>query len=111
MGFSFLWASQACDWIEQHCCLYEGEQAGQPLRLYGAQRAFLMRLYGWVRWSDEWKQWIRRFTHATFLAPKKQGKSPLCAANNLYLLCGDGEKGQHVYQAAANGQYCLTKSS
>jgi phage terminase large subunit-like protein len=30
--------------------------------------------------------------------------SPNCAANNLYLLCGDGEPGQKVYQAAVNGE-------
>lgn len=30
--------------------------------------------------------------------------SPMCAAHNLYLLCGDGEQGQKVYQAAMNGQ-------
>jgi phage terminase large subunit-like protein len=94
----------ACDWIESHCCLYEGELAGQSITLYPAQREFISRLYGWVRWSDEWQQWIRRFTHATFLAAKKNGKSPLAAAHNLYLLAGDDEQGQKVYQAAANGQ-------
>lgn len=97
-------AAFACDWIETHCCLYEGDRAGLPLKLYPAQRDFVSRLYGWVRWSDEWGQWVRRFTHATYLAPKKNGKSPLAAAHNLYLLCGDGEPGQKVYQAAANGQ-------
>jgi phage terminase large subunit-like protein len=104
MRFDVERATFACNWIEEHCCLYEGERAGQPLRLYPAEREFISRLYGWVRWSDEWQQYIRRFTHATFLAAKKNGKSPLAAAHNLYLLCADGEPGQKVYQAAANGQ-------
>ena len=30
--------------------------------------------------------------------------SPMAAAHNLYLLCGDNEPGQKVYQAAANGE-------
>jgi phage terminase large subunit-like protein len=94
----------ACEWIETHCRLYEGERAGEPMILLAAWRDFFMRLYGWVRWSDEWGRWIRRFTHATFLGAKKNGKSPNCAAHNLYLLCGDGEPGQKVYQAAANGE-------
>lgn len=97
----------ACDWIESHCCLYEGEHAGEPMQLYPAQREYFMRLYGWVRWSEEWQQWIRRFTHTTYLASKKNGKSPMAAAHNLYLLCGDGEPGQKVYQAAGNGGQAL----
>jgi phage terminase large subunit-like protein len=104
MRFDVERAEWACSWIELNCCLYEGDLAGQPLTLYPAQRDFISRLYGWVRWSDEWGQWVRRFTHATFLAAKKNGKSPLAAAHNLYLLCGDNEPGQKVYQAAANGE-------
>jgi phage terminase large subunit-like protein len=94
----------ACAWMEKYLCLYEGEYAGEPMILLPCWREFFMRLYGWVRWSDEWKQWIRRFTHASFWGAKKNAKSPNCAAHNLYLLCGDGEKGQKVYQGAANGE-------
>jgi phage terminase large subunit-like protein len=96
-------AAFACTWVESHCCLYEGDRAGEPLILLPFQREFVSRLFGWVRWSDEWGAWVRRFTHAAFWAAKKNGKSPLCAAVNLYLLCGDGEPGQKVYQAAKNG--------
>ncbi len=97
-------ANFVCDWIETYCRLYEGDRAGEPLKLLPFQRDYFSRLYGWVRWSEEWIEWIRRFTHASFWASKKNGKSPLAAAHNLYLLCGDGEPGQKVYQAAANGQ-------
>ena len=97
-------ADFAVNWIEQYCRLYEGDKAGQPMVLLPPWRDFFTRLYGWVRWSDEWGQWIRRFTHASFWGAKKNGKSPSCAAHNLYLLCGDGEQGQKVYQAAANGE-------
>lgn len=104
MGFSVARAEYTCTWIEENCCLYEGEHAGEPIVLYPAQREYFMRLYGWVRWSEEWQQWIRRFTHTTFLAAKKNGKSPMAAAHNLYMLCVDGEQGQKVYQAAGNGE-------
>jgi phage terminase large subunit-like protein len=93
----------ACDWMERYCCLYEGERAGEPLVLYPAQREFFMRLFGWVRWSDEWGQWIRRFTHAAVWKAKKNGKSPEAAAYNLYLACGEGEPGQKVYMMAHDG--------
>jgi phage terminase large subunit-like protein len=93
-----------CDWIETNCCLYEGDRAGMPLALYPAQRDYLMRKYGWIRWSDEWNAWIRRFTHTAYWAAKKNGKSPLCAAENLYLLSADGEEGQKVYQMANTGK-------
>lgn len=104
MRFDVERANFACDWIESHCRLYEGEKAGEPLILLPAQREFVSRLFGWVRWSEERGEWVRRFTHASFWAAKKNGKSPLAAAVALYVLCGDGESGQKVYTAAKNGE-------
>lgn len=93
----------ACDWIESYCRLYEGDKAGQPMILLPYWREFASQLFGWVRWSEEWGGWVRRFVHAAAWLPKKQGKSPTCAAINLHLLAGDGEPGQKIYQAAKNG--------
>jgi phage terminase large subunit-like protein len=93
-----------CDWIEGNCCLYEGDRAGEPMVLYDAQRDYLMRKYGWIRWSDEWGCWVRRFTHTSLWMAKKGGKSPTCAAENLYQLTADGEQGQKVYQMANTGK-------
>lgn len=96
----------ACRWIETHCCLYEGERAGELLALMPYQREFVMRLFGWVRRSREWNtagEYVRRFRTASLWCPKKNGKSPLLAAIGLYLMCGDGEPGQKVYMAAKNG--------
>lgn len=104
MRFDAERADFTCSWIESHCCLYEGERAGQPIELYPAQRDFVSRLFGWVFWSDEWNEYVRRFNRAAFWAAKKNGKSPLLAAIGLYLLCGDGEPGQKVYTMAKNGQ-------
>lgn len=94
-----------CNWIEENCYLYEGSQfAGKPMRLIPYQREFVMRLYSWVYWSEEWNDYIRRFTKANLLCAKKNGKTPLMAANGLYLTCADGEAGQKVYQCAKNGK-------
>lgn len=90
-------------WIESNCVLYEGEDAGKPLVLLPAWREFVMRLFGWVRWSAKWDCWVRRFTRFGFWGAKKNGKSPVLAALNLYLLAGDGEPGQKVYVGAMNG--------
>lgn len=100
-------ATYTCDWMEEHCYLYEGEKAGMPMILLPCWRDFFSRLYGWVWFSPEWEGWIRRFNRAAFWGAKKNGKSPNCAAHNLHLLCGDGEQGQKVYQAAMNGQQAM----
>lgn len=64
----------------------------------------VMRLYGWVKWSDRWKRNIRRFRKASIFLAKKNKKSPTLAANALYMTCGDGEPGQKVFLAAKDGQ-------
>lgn len=109
MRFNEKRGRKVCDWIEKYCCLYEGEHAGKPLKLMPYQRDLIMRLFGWVRLSDEWRDedgnkcWIRRFTHGALWCSKKNGKSPFLAAIELYMLCGDGEQGQKIYTAAKNG--------
>lgn len=89
-----------CDWIEKYCSVYEGELAGESLKLVPWQRDVLMRMFSWVKWSPMWKRWIRRFTTASIWISKKNGKSGFIAAVGLYLLCGDGENGQKVYCVA-----------
>lgn len=91
------------DWIERYCRLYEGEWAGQPMTLSDWQPDFVMRLFGWIKYSDRWKRWIRRFREASVWIPKKNKKSPTLAALGLYLLCGDNEPGQKCYFGAKDG--------
>lgn len=104
MRFDLERAEFVCNWIETYCYLYEGEKAGEPMILLPCWRDFFSRLYGWVYRNKEWDGWVRRFNRASFWGAKKNAKSPNCAAHNLYLLCGDGEQGQKVYQGAANGE-------
>lgn len=96
-------AEHACNWIEDHLCLYEGDFAGQPFQLQSWQRDATMRMFGWVRYSEKWGREVRRFTKASIWIPKKNGKSPTLAAWGLYLLIGDGEPGQKFYFGAKDG--------
>lgn len=96
-----------CDWIEEYCHLYEGEFAGQKLKLQPWQRDFVIRLFGWVKKSEKWGRDVRRFRRASVWVPKKNGKSPTLAAIGLYLLCGDGEQGQKIYSVAKDGKQAL----
>ena len=91
------------DWIERCCRLYEGEWAGEPMRVLDWGYEVTMRLYGWVKPSERWGRMIRRFRQASIWVPKKNKKSPWLAANGLYLFCGDGEPGQKVYFGAKDG--------
>lgn len=92
------------DWIQDYCCLYEGDCAGQPLVLSDWQLECTMRLFGWVKWSEKWQREVRRFRQASIWIAKKNKKSPTLAAWGLYLLCGDGEMGQKVFLAAKDGK-------
>lgn len=92
---------ETCNWIEQFCYLYEGKVG--PFILMPWQREMIMRLFGWIRWSDRLGRWIRRFTKASIWLPKKNGKTPSAAALALYLLAGDGEPGNHIFFAATDG--------
>ncbi len=91
------------DWIEKFCYLYEGESAGQKMTLRDWQLEAVMRIFGWVKFSEEWGREVRRFRRGGVWVPKKNKKSPTLAAIGLYLLCGDGEQGQKVFTCAKDG--------
>lgn len=63
----------------------------------------VMRLFGWVRWSEKYQESIRRFRRASIWIAKKNKKSPTLAAIGLYLLAGDDEPGQKVFLGAKDG--------
>lgn len=92
---------EVCRWIESYCNLYEGVR--RPMELRDWQREATMRMFGWVKWSDRLQRWIRRFTRACIFIAKKNAKTPTAAAWALYLTAGDGEPGNHVFFAAADG--------
>ncbi len=100
-------AQHAVDFIERNLTLYEGEYAGEPFILMPYARDAIMRIFGWVRYSERWQRWVRRFRKAALWIPKKNGKSPLAAAVGMYLLVADGENGQKVYTTARDGKQAL----
>ncbi|MGI5443813.1 terminase large subunit [Streptomyces shenzhenensis] len=59
-------------------------------------------LFGEVHWSQQWGRYVRRYTRATIVMARKNGKSALLSGIALYMLCGDGEESAEVYGAAAN---------
>lgn len=100
-------AEFALEWIERYCYLYEGVPPNTKMTLQDWQREFVMRLFGWVRFSKEYGEEIRRFKKAIVFIAKKNKKSPTLAAVGLYLLCGEGEQGQKVFSCARDGKQAL----
>lgn len=97
-------AVHVVNWIQNNLFLYEGDSAGQRFILMDWQKEFLMRCFGWVKFSEDRNKWVRRFNKARLWCPKKNGKSPLAAAVGLYLLAGDKEQGQKVFSVARDGK-------
>lgn len=101
-------AAFAAGWIQAHCHLYEGEAAGQLLELRDWQLDATLRLFGWVRFSEDWGREVRRFRRASVWVPKKNKKSPTLAAWGVYLFIGEGEDGQKVFSVAKDGRQAMT---
>lgn len=86
----------AIDFIEGFCRHYEGELAGQLVKLDLWQKAFIQTLFGWV----EKKSKIRRFREFMLLVARKNGKSMLSACIMVYMLVADGEPGAQCVSVA-----------
>ncbi|NEB00613.1 terminase TerL endonuclease subunit [Streptomyces sp. SID13726] len=59
-------------------------------------------LFGEVVWSEQWGRYVRRYSRATIVMARKNGKSALLSGIALYMLVGDGEESAEIYCAAAN---------
>jgi len=88
-------AIHAVEWIENHCTHVKGGLGGDPFYLELWQQAFIMTLFGWYN-----NKGLRRFREVLLYIPRKNGKSPLCAAILLYVLDTDGEPGYEAVSAA-----------
>lgn len=95
------------NWVEKNCVLYEGERGGYNIDVDDWQYEYFMQVFGWQVWSVKYGQWIRRFRTVSVWIPKKNAKSPTLAATGLYLLIGDGERGQKCYSVARDGGQAL----
>lgn len=88
--------NHAIEFIETFCKHYQGEHAGERVRLELFQKAFVQSLFGWLEKGRDY----RRFREYFFEVPRKHGKSFLSACIGVYMLVADGEDGAEVYSAA-----------
>ena len=86
----------AIDFIETFCRHYEGELAGQRVKLDLWQKAFVQTLFGWI----DRKTRRRRFQEFMLLVARKNGKSMLSACIMVYMLVADGEAGAQCVSIA-----------
>ena len=86
----------AIRFIETFCRHYEGEHAGQLVKLELWEKAFIQTLFGWV----DKKTRLRRFREFFLLVARKNGKSFLSACIMVYMLVADGEAGAQCVSIA-----------
>ena len=94
--FSAKLGAHAIRFIETFCRHYEGEHAGQLVKLDLWEKAFLQTLFGWV----DKKTRLRRFREFFLLVARKNGKSFLSACIMVYMLVADGEAGAQCVSIA-----------
>lgn len=88
--------NHAIEFIETFCKHYQGEHAGEVVKLELFQKAFIQSLFGWLEKTTD----SRRFREYFFEVARKHGKSFLSACIAVYMLVADGEDGAEVYSAA-----------
>jgi len=91
----------AIDFADRFGTLTEGAFKGRKFELLDWQHDWIFRLFGWVKYSTEWQQWLRRFRYAYLEVPKKNGKTPLAALVGNYLLFADSHGRQINMHVAA----------
>lgn len=94
--FDLKLGNHAIEFIETFCRHYEGELAGQLVKLDLWQKAFIQTLFGWV----DRKTKLRRFREFLLLVARKNGKSMLSACIMVYMLVADGEPGAQCVSIA-----------
>ena len=94
--FSEARGEHAIEFIETFCRHYEGEHAGEVVRLELWQKAFVQNIFGWMEKGTHY----RRFREYALEVPRKHGKSFLSGCIAAYMLVADGEPGAQVYSAA-----------
>ena len=93
--FRYEEAERVCQFIETMCRHSKGRWRGQLIKLELWQRRMVRRLFGWYRPDG-----TRRYRKMLLFVPRKNAKSTLAAALELFLGGADGEKGAIVLSAA-----------
>lgn len=94
--FSEKHGQHCIDFIERFCKHYQGECAGQNVKLELFQKAFIQSLFGWLEKGTD----TRRFREYFFEVARKHGKSFLSGCIAVYMMVADGEEGAEIYSAA-----------
>lgn len=89
-------ATRPVEWIETFCMLSSGK-LGVPFILEPYERNIIELIFGFVDDNG-----LRRFQEALVVIGRKNGKTELCAALNLYMLTSDGEGAPQCYNCATN---------
>lgn len=87
-------ATRPVRFIEQFCKQSQGKM-GQPLKLEMYQKALLEAAYGFVDDND-----LRRYQEVLNIIGRKNGKTTLLSAIQLYMLIADKEGAPECYQIA-----------
>lgn len=90
-------AERAVEFIERFCKVPSGS-IGKPLVLEPFEKAIIEAIFGFVDQDGK-----RRFTEALVVVARKNGKSTLAAAIELYMLIADGEGSPQIYNLATSG--------
>lgn len=91
-------ADRAVDFIERFCYIPSG-RLGQPFKLELYEKAIIETIFGWV--DDDG---LRRFQEALVVVGRKNGKTSLAAAIEMYMLVADGEGSPQIYNLATNSE-------
>lgn len=84
------------NFIETFCRHYQGDHAGELVKLELFQKAFVQNVFGWLEKATGY----RRFREYAFEVTRKHGKSFLSGCIADYMLTADGEDGAEIYSAA-----------
>ncbi len=94
-------AKRAINFFPEVLRLNGGQFEGKPFHLHPSQAFRIGSLFGWKKYSDTHRAWLRRFKRFYDEEGKGNGKSPMLGGIGLYMLVADGEPRAEVYAAAA----------
>lgn len=114
--FSAKRARKAINFIEKMTVHTKSKWARKPFKLEEWQKGSAKRdesgnwkvdgivapIFGTIKYSEFWGQWVRQYNTAWIEMARKQGKSELIAALALYLLIYDGEWSAEIIGAASD---------
>lgn len=88
--------------IERFCCYPAGRKMGEPFVLERYERAWIELVFGFVDGDG-----LREFQEVIIEVARKNGKTSILAALELYMLVSDGEGAPQVYNSAVTGNLSL----